>query len=107
MLQTVRPDFELILKASPKAFMPSAERRSSNDSIEGDERALGGLDETGATREEQALAWATCPEDGNRNYLEATLNWIFSRSQDGKLSINDLERRLRGANIKPVNVITE
>ncbi|VDL59731.1 unnamed protein product [Hymenolepis diminuta] len=118
-MKIVRPELESIIASSPSCFFLHDKRQGSNKSREtppGDEDDLAvcDLDETCATREEQALAWSRCAaakEKEGRNYLVSTVHWLFQKdeshgSASEKMPLEVIERRLWGANIKPYNKLT-
>ncbi|VDD82465.1 unnamed protein product [Mesocestoides corti] len=118
-MKSVRPELEKIITSSPTCFFRLEEspqeneegRRGSSRILSETDSLVCDLDETSATREEQALAWARCPNGQAKNYLNATINWMFQGEETQKATTNALptipmellERRLRGANIKPSN----
>lgn len=121
-MKIVRPEFDKIMAASPSCFFlpekapvneEKAEISSGKPSFtktplatNADEEGVCELDETGATREEQALAWSRGVESEPKNYLLSTVNWLFQVDGTGPASSllpNILEKRLQGANIKPKN----
>lgn len=122
-MKIVRPELESIIASSPSCFFlldkprkTDADRESpqggSNDE---DYIAVCDLDETSATREEQALAWSRCTsinEKEGKNYLVATVYWLFQKDElqnsanEESLPLEVIERRLRGSNIKPYNKLT-
>lgn len=118
-MKVVRPEFESIIDSSPNCFFSLKQQKAPDDkrgSLQGaltDDFAVCDLDETNATPEEQALAWARCASSEEaKNYLTATVNWIFQTDSvqtttvDRAIPLEVLERRLYGANIKPNNRIT-
>ncbi|KAL5110818.1 Translin-associated factor X-interacting protein 1 [Taenia crassiceps] len=121
-MKVVRPEFDSIINSSPNCFFSlkqhqqqeaPGDKRGSPQDIFADEFAICDLDETNATPEEQALAWARCvPSEEAKNYLTSTVHWIFQTNSlqtttaDRTISLEVLERRLFGANIKPNNRIT-
>ncbi|VDN96271.1 unnamed protein product [Rodentolepis nana] len=115
-MKIVRPELESIIGSSPNCFF-LLEKRQESDKGKGTPRGdeydltICDLDETCATREEQALAWSRCTtanEEG-RNYLVSTVHWLFQKDESNgpvnekEMSLEVIERRLRGANIKPYN----
>nr|CDS25442.1 translin associated factor X interacting protein [Hymenolepis microstoma] len=118
-MKIVRPELESIIGSSPNCFFLLDQRQESDKgrgTLRGDEYDLTvcDLDETCATREEQALAWSRCAaanEEG-RNYLVSTVHWLFQKDEsygpvdEKELPLEVIERRLRGANIKPYNKLT-
>lgn len=119
-MKIVRPELESIIASSPSCFFLHDKRQGPNKSREtprGDENdlAICDLDETCATREEQALAWSRCAaanEKEGRNYLVSTVHWLFQKDEphgsasEKEMPLEVIERRLWGANIKPYNKLT-
>ncbi len=118
-MKSVRPEFEKIMATSPSCFFLPEPTPGEDDADEGDFEPRGcpsaglpvcDLDETSATREEQALAWAWCADDDPKNYLMATVNWIYREEGSDQamraIPLSLLEKRLGGANIKPNNRLT-
>ncbi|BHF63307.1 hypothetical protein SprV_0200629900 [Sparganum proliferum] len=119
-LRSVRPEYEKLLafSSTPHSAAPSRGPPSPGGSVES-ERPYGEysceLDETGATMQEQALALAWCKSSQPKNYLMATLKWVLQEQYtheiedppDGtRLSIEVVNRRLVGANIKSRDLLT-
>ena len=114
-MKVVRPELESVIASSSKCFFlsTSEEKGESTQGGTTDDLAVCDLDESGATREEQALAWARCSSTSGKkatNYLTSTVRWVFQTEKEEEVAaIEDaipmevLERRLRGANIKPSN----
>ncbi|VDK32746.1 unnamed protein product [Taenia asiatica] len=120
-MKVVRPEFESIIDSSPNCFFslkhqqqePPEDKESSPQGVVADSFAVCDLDETNATPEEQALAWARCASSEEaKNYLTATVHWVFqtdsvqTTTADRAIPLEVLEHRLYGANIKPNNRIT-
>ncbi|KAL5965660.1 Exocyst complex component 3 [Taenia solium] len=119
-MKVVRPEFESIIDSSPNCFFslkqqqePPEDKGGSLQDVVTDGFAVCDLDETNATPEEQALAWARCASSEEaKNYLTATVHWVFqtdsvqTTTADRAIPLEVLEHRLYGANIKPNNRIT-
>ncbi|KAM7537768.1 hypothetical protein Aperf_G00000072965 [Anoplocephala perfoliata] len=123
-MKIVRPELESIIASSPSCFFLLDKRQKSDSNMrnlksgsadEEDYLAVRDLDETSATREEQALAWSRCTsvnEKNEKNYLVATVHWLFQKDEaqssatEDSLPLEVVERRLWGANIKPYNRLT-
>uniref|UniRef100_A0A0R3X279 Translin-associated factor X-interacting protein 1 n=1 Tax=Hydatigena taeniaeformis TaxID=6205 RepID=A0A0R3X279_HYDTA len=119
-MKVVRPEFEPVIESSPNCFFLLKQQREavgnekgSPQSVLPDDFAVCDLDETNATPEEQALAWARCTDrEEAKNYLTSTVHWIFqtdgiqTTTSDRAIPLEVLKQRLYGANIKPNNRIT-
>ncbi|CDS42009.1 translin associated factor X interacting protein [Echinococcus multilocularis] len=85
-MKVVQPEFESIINSSPNCFFLLKQQRQeapedgrgSPQGVLRDKFVVCDLDETNATAEEQALAWARCTSSKEaKNYLTATVHWIF------------------------------